>query len=441
MTSTVAVYVDDCGAAFEHAEAGAGVAPPIARMAWDEGRPVQLPRSAEELLCVAVQIGSRLRQDFPGGVTARLAIPAHWCFCEVVYVEGSVPSEDAVAYEFEDHIPVELERLTWAVQKIHASSAMVAAVFTEPIKAFLAKLEEYGVAVELLTVDAALLVSSEEARDDAGEITTLSSDAHTTLICRSRDGRGCVRSFRGATGTKDFETHVSLTLAHAGGGAHRLLTCDVSSQRTAGGEVVGEGVLRALLSARDPLDLRRGELAFAGRWEPVRSKLRRCAAVVVVLLFVLAARFYWAKTACARASSEVSSVQAQIYQSVFPSTALPSGAALRVRSERIRLAGLTRTGEVRGESPVHHDLETFDLLHQLTASIPPHVRLHVNEIEIDAEGIRVAGQAAAHAAAGEWVQEINRSASLRADPPRTNLRKDGTVDFRIFARKEVAGEP
>ena len=81
-------------------------------------------------------------------------------------------------------------------------------------------------------------------------------------------------------------------------------------------------------------------------------------------------------------------------------------------------------------------LASLELLHTITANVPPKTKLHVDEVLLDEAGVRVSGQTTSHNAAGEIVQRLNTVAGLAVDPPRTKLRRDKTVDFRLHVRRQ-----
>lgn len=125
---------------------------------------------------------------------------------------------------------------------------------------------------------------------------------------------------------------------------------------------------------------------------------------------------------------------AEAYAAAFAGASPPPGAAIRLRSERIKLQGLTGTDH---SSPVLNTagLIAFELLHAATAAIPPGMKLNLSEVIIEEDELRFAGQTTSHEAAGDWVSALNQAGTLTAEPPRTKLRPDKTVDFRIRATR------
>jgi hypothetical protein len=412
--------------------------------------PVTLPREPQDLAGIAQSIGEALLRDFPQGVTARMALPAHWCLIHTVPVEWGDVSGDSAAYAFEEHIPVELERLTWTATKPNDGHVLVAAVFTPPILNLLKRLEEFRVSVERVTIDAVLLLNDKASHKGDGAGFVLLDSAHATIAGRSRSSEAgaFVRSLRHDGNDRCLSHHLSLAEASAGldrwqamhlEGRARIVESDdilpaTSAVDAPTGDEAARRILTALLRGDGALDLRRGPLAFAGRWWAVQRRLRRCAAAALLLFVLLGLRWRLENVAYQRSLEETRSIQNQAYQRVFPGAPAQAGAALRLRSERIKLEGLTKS-TAASDMPSRSGMEVFRLLHAMTASVPPSVKLNVHEIDVDEGRVRVIGHTTNHTAAGEWVQELNKIGAVQADPPRTTLRKDGTVEFRIHAQK------
>jgi hypothetical protein len=124
-----------------------------------------------------------------------------------------------------------------------------------------------------------------------------------------------------------------------------------------------------------------------------------------------------------------------LYASAFPGQPVPPGAALRLRSERLKLAALTGPADLA--SKPEDALATLQILHAVNTHIPENMKLFINEIVLEPDELHLAGQTTSHDAAGLLVKSLNQSPGLEADPPRTKLRPDKTTDIRLVARKKV----
>ena len=142
------------------------------------------------------QLASRLRHDYPDGVTCRLVIPANWCLIHRVELPGSRWSKSAAEYEFEQYIPVDLEELTCTSIRLNPRDALVVAVFTDSLHEFLTVLEENLVIVEAVNVDAMLLSQDRDTRGADGSYGLILADDKRLTIMAVDARRGTVGQLR-----------------------------------------------------------------------------------------------------------------------------------------------------------------------------------------------------------------------------------------------------
>ena len=187
----------------------------------------------------------------------------------------------------------------------------------------------------------------------------------------------------------------------------------------------------AAAHADGPPNLRQGELASPSRWLPIWKRLNWCVAAVAIFLVVLGVRLRADNMRYNEAVRDLLPLRAGIYENVFPDETPPPTAALRLRSECIKLEGLTERGDSTRPDPNSSGLAAFQLLHIVMANMPASLRLHVREITLDSLGLRFSGQTTGHGVAGDLVQQLNQVPGITVDPARTKMRKDGTVDFLI----------
>jgi hypothetical protein len=201
-------------------------------------------------------------------------------------------------------------------------------------------------------------------------------------------------------------------------------------------EDVPSGVMRLLEAAgraTDLPDFRTGPLTRPGRTDQVRRRLRHCAVVLAVLLMVLGVRFEGAIAALESATVGLRPERDRLYAEVFPSEAASAGAAMRIRSERKKLEGMT-DAKFTAENVHIAGLELLSLWSRIVARLPSDLRLNISELSLEQGVVRIAGRTRSHTEAGRLVQSMNAIEQLDAEPPRTKLLRDGTVDFRLSAR-------
>jgi len=190
-------------------------------------------------------------------------------------------------------------------------------------------------------------------------------------------------------------------------------------------------ILDAAIRVTEVSDIRRGSLSFSGRWKPLRQGATKCALSCIAVLLLLIIRALWENARYSTAIAQVQPMQAQIYRRAIGDP-VPLGAALRLRSELIKLEALTDRSTNQNSLPQSSGLAAFELLHEMMLKIPDELKLNVSEILIDEQAVRVVGQTSSHSAAGELVRQLNLIPDLTVNPPRTKLRQDRTVDFHIY---------
>lgn len=402
-----------------------------------------LPREAGELRPIAAAIARECRVRFPAGLAADLIIPSTWCFVRKVDLPEQKWTSQAAEFALEEYLPVDLEELHCASRPLGAGRGLVAAVYAEPLRELLDELASGGVEVESVTPDVECLF---EAR--TSELAPAGAIRDTgRLVLRTpstSSGPGVVRTMLLAPQTAGGEEPGYASMlgfgADAIGGVFDLGASRAGSGDGSHSPADVDRLLDRVSTRGDVLNLRCGALAFSGRFARLFRRLQTALAAFVMLLAVWAVDLHSRAQEFRTATADLRPLMSEMYGNVFPGAALQPGAALRVRSERIKLEGLTGSVEV-DPAGGPSNLVSFELLHAVTAGIPAAMKLNLSEVIIDEDGIRLAGQTTSHEAAGELVRSLNEAAGVRADPPRTKLRPDKTVDFRIAARKAVGNAP
>jgi len=420
--------------------------------------PVQvpmMPRETEDVEALGEVLTEQLTDTCSGGFLGHLVIPASWCFWERVTLATDRFSDEAALFEFEQFVPVELERLTCTVTRMGAQQAIVSAAFTEPLRALLDGLEAAGFQFSDVTtdLDVARRAFSDRGPTDADGLIVLDERHAYVALPGGVDGL-CIRAIGTgeSSGAAILETHLRLQLLNTQTPNSAWRAAGLCERATAPAAVEwldslghetsvieAEAATKALSEATVQqaglADFRHGALAFSGRWESLKRKLTRCAAAAAVFFVALACYFHVEGSRYAAAVETLRHRCGEVYREATASETVPPAAALRLRSERIKLEGLTDTGGAMPDARAS-GLASLELLHTITAHVPPEVKLHVDEVLLDEAGVRVSGQTTSHNAAGEIVQQLNTVPGLVVDPPRTKLRRDKTVDFRLHVRRQ-----
>jgi hypothetical protein len=421
---------------------------------WPVARHV-LPRDRSDLQALGDALGQQINAAFPSGITTRVVFPSTWCFVQPVGCRGNWNTQEAML-AVEEFLPVDLERLTCAAVRCAGRSGLVAAAMTEGLSGLVDGLSRHRIEVESLIPDVlvpgVLVLHPPEggAILDQGRLTVFSAGE-----CEDRSlGTGTTPSFRTVllpregipdTGRTWRNTESQMT---PGSVRHWFVLDDQvvgprvtgDVRRMAPPQEAAATILDCAASAGSFADLRTGDLAFGGRYSRLGRRTQACLAAAGLLIAAIGLQVRLENMRYAAAAAELEPMTAALYREVLGDSKVPTGAALRLRSERIRLEGLTQSGDAHQALPAT-GLGSLQLLHLFAANAPSGVKLDVNEIVLDENGIQVAGQTTSHDAAGELVRTLNQVAGLQVEPPRTKLGSDRTVDFRLNAKRREEPRP
>lgn len=428
---------------------------PLERHTFD----VEVPRTLNtgtELSALTKRMIEGVREIEQDLVSCRLVIPAGWSFTGVVELPDKF-SESSARFAFEEYVPFALEQLTCAVQPLPDGSALVVAVCTEPLRSFLNQLESERILVHSVHVDSMLSLDCDEkegGRQASGEalldLGRLSlhiphsegadgANGRTMLLGEARRdsailtnictlmATSCVpiMNWRILTLSSEADSNEVSDMLQSAGATTTMYSSDGSIDL----------LMEAAAAAPESLNLRRGALRFAGRWDKVLQQATRCAVCIAVLIASITLTGFVTAHRLSRGVEGMRPIKSELYQQVFPKTTMPPGAALRVRSERIKLQALTRQGGVSVAPFNKAPMDPLAGLHDIAAVIPKDLRLFVTELVVDEDGATMAGRTIAHSAVGDLVQALNTISGMQFDPPRTKLRPDKTVDFTIKGRR------
>ncbi len=410
------------------------------------------PQTAEDIASFAEELAERIVADSQEVVTCHLVVPTSWCLVREVNISDGSAGEQAALFEFEEFVPVDLEKLTCATKRQDDSSVLVVAAHTDAMSRLLQKLEDSNIKVESITVDGLLLGepdSENEPDHYIGRI--LSDDRHLTLtVSGTADTASCqftsvhlaptncqsIRARQIETALMHFQNTGAWQISNMGDSnasseIQRMIESHGMTSEAWSKEQTLNRIMERAIDFENPLDLRRGELSSTVRWRPVHQYGWRCGVLVLVLLSIMALRLVIQERSLARAIAEIRPAQQRIYREAFPEQDVPAAPALRLQSERIKLEGLTASRGNGVSDLTTLNLEAVDLLKDVVAVLPKGIKVNVSQLQIDPQSLRLTGRTNSHNGAGSIVQAVNQVPTLMAEPARTKLRKDGTVDFQI----------
>ena len=416
-----------------------------------------LPRTADDVAALVGELGDWLLGEFPGGVTCRMIVPTSWSLTHIVADVPDRAADQVARFAYEKFVPVSLEDLTCETGRVGRGERLVVGVFTESMLSLLEGLERRLIVIESLVLDGLLLASLPSAggvtnasglilMDDRRLVLLVPATApgeidliRSTLLPDGEAGAHAARHFQATVASMPRRPGHWRLLAIGDSAAADVLAGSITATDADVDLLRGDESIDAMLplqrAAPLPVDLRRDALTYAGRWRPLRARLHKCGVAAAVFFAVLAVRMRVEITSYACGLEELIPLANAAYRHVFPDVTPPPGAAMRLRSERIKLAALTEASQSSEAALQGGGLVSLRLLEQVISRIPKEVKLDVTEIVVDDRSVRVSGRTTSHGAAGELVQMLGGVPSLAVDPPRTKLRKDHTVDFWVHAER------
>lgn len=409
------------------------------------GRPA-MPIDALDLDDFARSLAQGIRETVAGTIRCTAVLPSSWAFLQLVPDSAESRSDAALAYELEEFLPIEVESTTTAAVSIGAWH-LAYTVLTHPIKHMVDVLGSHGIRVESLYVDLPLLAASPTGGSgtilaDRERLAVMgTSDPEKTCLVNSafHGGNPAASAFHaalaGAGVLQGKEPAELLVVAREPAGP---LFPFQKAWGDAGKVLLGEGAVRRVvrLATEAPAssNLRRGPLAFQGRWSEAKRELASLCTAIVAVLIVVIARSEWQVGRLASAADSLTPALAKIYANAMPdAAAIPAAPALQLRSELTRLVGLTARHEsIDGwdRSP----LSTLDVLREVIDRIPSDIKLQLQGMDVHPSGCQLVGRTLSHDAAGRLVAAVNQDSRYLAEPPQTKLRDDRTVEFTIHVR-------
>ena len=398
-------------------------------------------------------LAGRVRTALPDIDRCSLIVPASWCLHQSMPVEHERLTDEAIEFAFEQYIPCALEELACVTTRHGGTTAMITALPVAPMQRFLEELEDHGLSVDTLVTDARMLPPADSAGGCAATHTTiLIADDHTTLVAWDNAGEktAAVRTIRlpwpTAAEAIDQQIRATVGLDATYGEVSRV--AHLTTSEPPGGEagtactcVPSDHILRGADAAHLIMDhavcdnvadnLRIGQLGHARRWQIVQRHASRFLVAAAVALAALGIKLHLETAAQAKAAAALEPIRTQIYQDVFPGEKLTPAASMKMASYRVKLEGLTAdTGHGAG-ADIAARVDPLVPLIRFVGHIPDSTKLFVDELTVDGSRLRVRGRTLAHEAAGDLVRALNATGYWTVDPPRTKLRSDGTVEFRI----------
>ncbi len=368
------------------------------------------------------------------------------CFFAKLSPDDDIDVRDraALAYEFEDHLPIDAESMVadFTVVPSGQPQKQVAAIAV-PIDrwhAIAEALESVGIPVRSIVPRAVLaaraLVESGELADDA-ELLLVEGDQCDAITLRSRTlaawkhfrvDRSQLRRYKLLDSTEEAGEVVV-----AGADLNpRSIILDAYPRARLNGENASDLAVRgAALLIHHPssrwFNLRRDALGPSDPLRAIQSQLRLLGLAVAACLLALAVGGWWRTH---RIESQITTVQAkqqQLFREAFPGSRVPGAILRRVRSEHAKVLGS------RGEtSEVDVPVSATMVLRELLGALPSEVRFRITHIKIADGQVDLDLQVRNPVDAGALATSLS-SAGFDVKPPGTTLKDARTFESLLEA--------
>ena len=354
---------------------------------------------------------------------------------------GKVTCE-SLAFRMEEFVPLSSEDFV-ADFVVRSDDCFGVAVESAPIGRIVTSLEEQGVFVDSI-VPTTLLVAEGvvEAIAGAGALLIVVRVGSAIELIRVED-KQVTRWERLADDPVEFERCVKMLALSAP--VESAVCCDSvndDASRVLDAAAPG-GVLRedvdfletavrradAVLARRRTacIELRRGSLAAADPYRPLRPLLHMTGVVVAVCLIVVSVMLLHRANRYDGETAGVIDSQEAVFEGLFPGNRIPIGIRSRLESELTRLKG------VSGQpAEFQFGASTLPVLCRFMESLPKTMRYRVFELRFQGNRLYFEGEVRSHGDADVLASSLRRS-GFDVEPPETEQLANRNVSIRINA--------
>lgn len=187
-----------------------------------------------------------------------------------------------------------------------------------------------------------------------------------------------------------------------------------------------------VLSGKKPwIDLRRDGLEPRNAFSLWAKSIRRMAVTSMIVLALATGLLLLQAARYDALASDHESRQAALYAGAYPGTSVPIDVRSRLASEAGRLEGVV------GASGAPSQPNCLQSLRLVIGSLPPDMKVQVNEVRISPSAVMIEGCVLNHTDAAAIAKALS-SAGLPCDTPRTQQMPKGEVAFTINLRLDAS---
>lgn len=388
--------------------------------------------SSEELAAAITALRSGDRDD---GTDWTLRLPSSWAYVLALAVTEKRPSEAALGFALEEFLPLDIEQLTCAFQRVAAGQWLAAAVENAFLAPRLEALRGCGIDPLRITLDLPVAETGTGWRAwvDHDHIAVMSCDASGLLeprvlrLCESLESPEALK--RAGDWLRE------ITIECGPGTLHGCVPVALLEALTT--MVEAASVAASPAPNWSPLNLATGALASPRVAGNLLRATRRLALAACVALAVLIGGSLLRSYRLAESTAAIAAWETSLFKELFPGQPVGGAPGLRIAAELRRLRALAPLES----GPDSRPPGALDTLQRVVAALPGSVRLDVQELRIEAGDVTLRGRTTDHAQAEKVGSALRNLPQLECDPPRTDRQSDGLVQFFLHAHAETSPRP
>jgi hypothetical protein len=383
---------------------------------------------------------------------ACLGLPSTFLYSAPISLEN-LPRRrrrDAMAYRFEEQLPLDVEELVVAFTPAVGNIAQGIAVREDIITPMILEFEASGILIETIRPAAMLTLSGLLQRESIlKSYLAIGWDEHIDVLCLeagrpidfytvSKNSKNLHRYFRArllmrpieeptidiclvgqAKDVPDetivaFESDADFSLRRINADAYAL------AYGAVGQAISGQSTVWAELHPHAHRRL--------GDWQRLARPLKAALAMTWLLMAILSAGLFFRALQYRSVSENHRDAQAQAYRRAFPKSTVPLSIRSRLESEWQKRSAQSGYG-----MNIPQQISALDTLNRLVTHLPESMRFRITHIRIGASDLSLEGQTRTHTDA-ETIARSLQNGGFNVEAPRTEHLADIGVDFSLFAK-------
>ncbi len=382
-----------------------------------------------------------------------LALPSSRCLVATISTEALERGERhrAMAFRLEEHLPMSTEEFIADYVDEGSGEALGVCAPLAELKVIVGAFEAGGMTVQHICPAAFLAAAhAVEQLPEVGAVLVASTGAESPPVFdlvelhRGAPNRwwwlsGDAGALRDRLAAWAASAEAPKRLVVVGGGdvpAPQDVECIVPENADADRSAALHGAKILEGTASPWVSFRRDALAAPDPYRAYYRPLAALAAATALLLLCVSVVACWRGGIYASLGRASARQEGDAFREAMPNQRLPDAGNIKGRllSERQKLAGLTGLAAGRAGGPGIESVSALVRLHDVLSRMPSDVRYRILELSIQADRIRIDGEAPTHGDADRVAAALRQSGRYDVELPKKQALKDGGVSFLFVAK-------